>query len=276
MEDANIKEVNIEISDINDTQDEKNNEVTLNEADSGSQYIQLKNSETLNISKSTETENNKEEIYFKKLNESEDNNGQEQEITKGSEKSYKEQSERFENSDRELFEKIIIRNEDPFEEYTSENYSLSKCQNITTIKYEGNVFSYLTNPDNSEDFFFIKLNQLHQFELMDKNLYKNKFQNSVKIPYNQLKLFVDEMNMSIKDLNTQIKGKKLYSLISNIVKFLIVFSIFVLLAYFIYFYGEKYFNISENANKNIFIFSYLFFVFVIYFIFIYSGFIFSS
>lgn len=288
MEDSPEKEVNIEIGNISKTLDGKNYEVSLNEinTENGNQYIQIKNSDTMNNTKGIETENQNDEILFKKLNQTENstttkdiedtididvqqnneeipNYIQENMINKDNSDGFYDQSE------REFFDKIIVRNEEPYEELTSENYSITRCNKITTIKFEGNIFSYLTNPLNPEHFFYIQFNTKNNlFDLMDMEIYKKNYSDFTRIPYNHLKNFVGEMNFAIQDLNKEIKNKIFSIRFWKAIKFLITLIILILILYWFFFNGEKYFSISDNTNQNIFyglviIFS-LLLIFVLY------------
>jgi len=289
MDSIKEKDVRIEIGNITDNLDIKANEISLNEVenDEGYQYIQIKNTDSINNTKGIETENNNDEILFKKLYETETTTikGMEETIdqdtnilneTQNQDEINKDvkikinyddvknninintysrdTSDRInDQSERQFFEKVIIRNEEPYEELTSENYSISRCPKITTVKFEGESFSYLTNPENDENFFFIKLNlKKNLFEICDLDEYKKNHFDSTRIPYNQLLNFTSEINFAIQDLNKEVKKKRLSIMIWNILKVLISFGILFFIAYWLFFNGESFFSISANANRNIF------------------------
>jgi len=173
------------------------------------------------------------------------------------------------NSDRNFMEKIIIRNKDPIQEKISDNYCITKCSNITTIKFEGTVFSYLTTPKTTEDFFFIPLSQKDfKFEIMDIEEYKEKYFDNTNIPFNRLKNFIEEMNFYLEDLHKEIMQKKRKIIFFNFLK---IFFFLVFLSFFgflILFSGENYFKFTIENTWKIFYFysaiSLLIFIYYIY------------
>lgn len=361
MDSIKEKDVSIEVRNASFPNDSKANEVSLAEVenDEGYQYIQLKNSETLNNTKGLETENQNDGILFKQLNDTEntttkgveeteedpesinnvndseltdensnenndnydqnnnDNNENNQNIKiKINKKKIKNKSKKnfgefndeenpdhnynyinkkpnssrnkninyinnddinnynkendYQNinvnnylrdnsdrlndqSEREFFEKVIVRNEEPYEEHTSETYSITICPKVTTVKFEGETFSYLTNPTNDENFFFLKLNKnSHNFELCDLEEYKRNHLDTTRIPFNQLLGFVTEMNMGLQGLHKEVRSKRLSIRLWSFVKIFAIFAVLAAAAYLLYFHGEKFFGISANSNRNIF------------------------
>jgi len=275
----NEKDLSIEIKNISKNQEAKNNEISLNEVenDEGYQYIQIKNSDTFNNTKGLDTENNNDDILFKKLNETEDTTTKEMQETIDHEDLSKTIENRIDifkkiddsinvnnyirdnsdiindQSEREFFDKVIVRNSEPYKELTSENYSITICQRVTTVKFEGETFSYLTNASNDENFFYIELcKKSHQFKIFELDEYKRNHFDNTRIPYNQILSFTNEMNLSIQDLNKQLNYKKLCYKFLIFVKILITISVLVCIAYFILYDGEKFFSISENSNRNLF------------------------
>jgi hypothetical protein len=175
-------------------------------------------------------------------------------------------------SEREFFEKVIVRNEEPQEELTSENYSISICPKITTVKFEGETFSFLTNPTNDENFFYLKLNQKSlSFDLCNLEEYKRDYLDTTRIPYNQLLGFVTEMNMGVQGMKKEVSGKRFWIRFWNFVKFFATFAVLAAAAYLLYFHGEKFFGISGNANRNIFYgFSALCAIFLCFLVYLFS------
>jgi len=175
-------------------------------------------------------------------------------------------------SERELYDKIIVRSETPHEELTSENYSISVCPSVTTVKFEGETFSYLTITKNDENFFFVKLNtKTKNFDICDLDEYKQKHLDITRIPYNQLLSFLTEMNMGLKGLNQKVNIKRRLIRFWSFVKFLAIFVFLAIISYLLFFHGEKFFVISANANKNIFyVFCSLSVLFLVYLLYLFS------
>ena len=175
-------------------------------------------------------------------------------------------------SERELYDKIIVRSETPHEELTSENYSISVCPCVTTVKFEGETFSYLTITKNDENFFFIKFNtKMKNFHMCDLDEYKQKHLDITRIPYNQLLSFITQMNMGLLGLNREVNSQRRHIRFWSFVKFFAIIVFLAIISYLLYFHGENFFVISANANKNIFyVFCSLSVLFLVYLLYLFS------
>jgi hypothetical protein len=179
-------------------------------------------------------------------------------------------SHRFsEEIEREFFEKIIVETKNPTDKFYSKNYKYVKCENITTIKIDDYKFSYLTNPINQEDFYFIKFSeQSFRFLIEDFSIYNKNLQKYTKIPYQIVKKFIEALNKNLFGLEVEIKKIRFF----YTVKFILKCFLFFLISFsFLVWFGnnaEDFFGIEKNISQNILlalcIFSIMIIIYVIY------------
>jgi tetrahydromethanopterin S-methyltransferase subunit G len=144
----------------------------------------------------------------------------------------------FNNNKKELINYVIFETEDEtLEEFSWNNFAFVKCNNITTIKLNNQTFSFLTNPINSDKFFFIELdkNKPAKFQLISQSEY---IENQIiynKSEYSKLKNLTDELNELMKPVMNEIfqeERKKffidLFILLGSILFFSFIISFFSL------------------------------------------------
>ncbi len=231
--------------------------------------------DTLNLE--TKSEEKLDKIILKKMNqknhdldfelqEAKDNNF----ITRNDSLNYKlnsDYSDRFsEETEREFFEKIIVVTKKPFEQYSSRGYKYFKCENITTLKIDDYKFSYLTNPKNENDFYFIKYNEeLFRFEVEDFNTYNKNLLKYTKIPYHIIKKFTEALNKNLLGLEEDIKKIKFFYIVKFMLKCFSFFLFFFSFSVWFNYNGEDFFGIESNWRQNIFLmFGILFIIISIY------------
>ena len=163
-----------------------------------------------------------------------------------------ENSPRFSESDREFSEKIFIRIKKPSKKFKSKKFSYKKCPNITTVKVDELIFSYITNPVNKDDLYFIKLSDdFFLFEIEDFNEYNRNILKYTKIPYHYLRKFTNELNKPLESVNNKIKKYQLIKSLKFIIKLLVSIIFFCILMFSFFDYGCQFFKISQTTNYYI-------------------------
>lgn len=162
-------------------------------------------------------------------------------------------SPRFsEETEREFFEKIFVDTKKPVERFYSRSYKYAKCENITTIKVDDYKFSYLTNPKNENDFYFIKYNEdSFRFEIQDFNTYNRSILKYTKIPFQIIKKFTESLNKNLFGLEEEIKKIKFFYIVRFLLKCFLFFLIFFSLLAWFNIRGEDFFGIESNINQYI-------------------------
>jgi hypothetical protein len=130
---------------------------------------------------------------------------------------------------------LISPDEKIQEELIDGIFTYVKCKNVTTLKIDGRRFSFLSNPINDNNFFFMKMNkESFKFELMNPFVYSDEFKETVKIPYNSLKEFKlsldDEIDQVRGELSSKETNRKMCSIIT-IVGLSILFAVLIALFY---------------------------------------------
>lgn len=157
MESNKEKDVSIEVRSGSFPTDTKGNEVSLAEVenDDGYQYIQIKNSETLNNTKGLETDNANDEILFKKLNETENSTAKDIEETQDPESS--------------------INNVNESENVEEENNNNNENENEFNV-YNKKAKSH-RNINRHDDFHRIENNYIYKNNYNNKSNNNNDYQN---------------------------------------------------------------------------------------------------
>lgn len=169
-----------------------------------------------------------------------------------------------EETEREFFEKIVIKTKTPFEEYSSKIFKLKRCENITTIKIDQEKkFSYITKPKNNQkDLYFINFNtNLYLFELEDFLHYNRHTINLTRIPYPFLKKFITDLNKPIETLKNSIQKYRIWYNCKFLLVCLLVSVLFSLGVYFLNITAKDYFTMEQNTMNNLLLsLSFIFFL----------------
>jgi hypothetical protein len=150
------------------------------------------------------------------------------------------ESPKFTNTDRDFVNKYVVETDiEIIDEYNSDNFAFVKCKNITTIKINEETFSFLTNPINDENFFFIKLNKNkpNQYELVSESEYIEECLIYNKSEYSKLKKLTEELNDLLKPVRSKIaqeERKRNFKDLLILVGFVLFYCIFMSL-FFIFF-----------------------------------------
>jgi len=157
-----------------------------------------------------------------------------------------------EETDREFFEKIIVNVKTPIEEFHSKTFNFIKCENITTLKIDKNKFSYLTNPTNKDDLFFIKYKEeKSEFQLEDFNYYNKHLIKYTKIPFHVLNKFIEAINKPLSGLEFEIRKLKFSHNIKFLLKCFGFFLIFFSCVVWFNYRSEDLFTYNIETKSNI-------------------------
>jgi len=159
-------------------------------------------------------------------------------------------SPRF-TSGRDLIDNIKIYVDDNIlDQFISHEFSFTKCKNVTTVKFEEEKFSFLTNPYNDENFFFIKIHSddlLFSSEEEIIEIEKN-YKSLLNVSLLKLRDFVYEINEIMDKVNFNylhnIKIKKVENLMG--------LGIITVLSIVIFILFNLYFNFFTPTTKIIF------------------------
>lgn len=160
-------------------------------------------------------------------------------------------SPRFsEETDREFFEKIIIDTKNPIEKFYSKNYKYVRCDNVTTLKINDQKFSFLTNPINQNDLYFIKFsNLILKFEIEDFNTYNKNLLKYTRIPYQIIKKFTYSMNKNLLGLEVEIKRIKFFYAVNFLIKCFLFFLIFFSSAVWFSINGDELYALDKTVSR---------------------------
>jgi len=122
----------------------------------------------------------------------------------------------FPKNNEKMIDQIINKTE-PIERYYDTEYSYVKCKEITTFWIEDRGFSYLNNPQSSEDHFYLFLTQ----EGFNTDFWNEKVTQN-KISTQLMLQFIENLNSLINNGN-EINSKR--SSLLNKARLFIVFSI---------------------------------------------------
>jgi hypothetical protein len=101
--------------------------------------------------------------------------------------------------------KIVIKpDESVLEEIAESNFNYIKCSNVTSIKIDNRVFSFLSSPQNDDNFFYITMNDKHEYTLHNEKVFYRSYQSRVKIPYSDIKEFTNAMNINTEQLRVDL------------------------------------------------------------------------
>lgn len=208
-------------------------------------YNQISNESNPDIQ---DKSNNLDEIIYQKIN----FNGIEEE-----EKTYNnndeidndDKSPRF--SDRELIEKITVKIEEPIESFTNKLFSFTKCQNITTMKINDFIFSFMNNLENNENFYFINLDKKKfKFTQINEEDYKFNSMKFFKIPSYKIKDFIHEINKTNKPVRKEILKLVDHQIRKNSLKVFVFFTLNLI--FLTLFWLFSYFVISDEYKNFVF------------------------
>ncbi len=157
-----------------------------------------------------------------------------------------------ERTERQFFEKITINKKIPYQEHYSRKYKIVKCENITTLKIDNKKISYLTNPQNKNDLYFIKFNNdFLKFKIEDFNIYNKDILKYTKIPFRILKIFIESINKPLLGLDYEIRRFKFVYKVKFLFSCFIFFLILFCLTVSFYYYGDEFTNFDNSTNNII-------------------------
>lgn len=103
--------------------------------------------------------------------------------------------------------KIVIKPDESLliAEISESNFIYLKCPNVTSIKIDNRVFSFLTSPRNDDNFFYITMNEKHEYTLHNEKVFERSYKDRVKIPYSLIKEFTKAMNTNTEQLRIDLE-----------------------------------------------------------------------
>jgi hypothetical protein len=166
-------------------------------------------------------------------------------------------------SNRNLFNKIVFKTEIPIDEYSSDEYSIVKCDKIITIRIDEDSFSYLNNPFNDNNFFYLKMAN-DKFALCEQNEYENIYFKELRTPYKSMLELSNGLNKLISSSynNYNIEYKKYFR--CKILKIITIILLLLLsLAGYLYFIKFMQ-NVSKMTSYGIYVLGFIFIVILLY------------
>lgn len=122
----------------------------------------------------------------------------------------------FPKNNEKMIDQIINKN-DVIERYSDSEFSYVKCKNITTFWIEDTGFSYMNNPEQSEDHFYLFLtHEGFNTDFWNEKVTQNKISTQLMLQ------FIDNLNTIINN-GTEINSKR--SGLLNKARLFLIFSV---------------------------------------------------
>jgi hypothetical protein len=137
---------------------------------------------------------------------------------------------------------MVVRAQAPVEEYSRNDFSFKKCENIVTVKLENNIFSYLNKPQSDEDFFFLSMNNAVKYELIKSKEYESNFFRKMRVPYDKMIEFTRELNLNISNVRKEHFSNMRKKNVKVLMKMLFYIIIIALISFGLYSFGEDLFG----------------------------------
>jgi hypothetical protein len=169
-------------------------------------------------------------------------------------------------SDRNLFSKIVFKTEEPTEEYASDDYSIVKCDKIITVRINDESFSYLNNPFNDNNFYYLKI-QNDKFKLCEEKEYTNIYYNDLRVPYRNMKELASGLNNIVDKVYQEYNSSQYKKYFRFKFLKIIIMIMLLILSVAGYFYYIKFIqNDSKLISYSIYIIGFIFICILLFFL----------
>jgi hypothetical protein len=215
------------------------------------------------------------EVIYNKLNEKSDTN-----IDVSTNNDYDLKSVKSINSEkltalastrRDLLNKVIIKVDYPYDEYNSETFAYVICKNIKTLKVDDKCFTYLNNPKNDVNSFFININEkTNQYELIDQIVYETEIIKYLQIPYQILSEFTKGLNNILKNVGSDYTTLKKRFVLKKALKIVLMYILMIVLCLGSFLQIDNIFALGNAVGYSVFISIGIYILCVLYFSYVIS------